>query len=350
MKKRKNGYYETQKTLTIEGKKVQHTFYYKTQKELAEKVKAFRTEQTKIAKHYFKAVAEEWQDSHWEEIAGNTRMGYAAAYKRAVERFGEIPVAEITALEIQQYIDKLASKQFAKQTVKVHRIVLNLIFRYAMLYGYVQFNPVEATRIPRQLKKSKRELPSDEDVKKVVANVDIEFGFFAFFLLFTGCRKGEALAVQMNDIDLKSRQIHIHKTIVYSETNQNTPIVKQSTKTESGDRYIFIPEVLFERLKGQMTKNGGDYLFGGKAPYTKQQLRKRWDKYKSNTGISFTPHQLRHAYATFLFEADVKPKDAQQLMGHSSVQVTNDVYTHISHERATLTSRKFDEHISKVLH
>ncbi len=347
MKKRKNGYYETQKTLTIEGKKVQHTFYYKTQNELADKVKAFKAEQTRIAKHYFKAVAEEWQNAHWEEIAVNTRMCYISAYNRAIEQFGEIPIAEITAIEIQQFIDRLASQQYAKQTVKIHRIVLNLIFKFAMLYGYVQFNPVEPTKIPRQLKKSKRELPSNEDIQKVIDNADSEFGFFAFFLLFTGCRKGEALALQYKDIDLNNRQIHIHKTIVYSEQNQNTPIVQQTTKTESGNRYIYIPDVLLEKLD---RGSDNDYLFGGKAPYTKQQFRKRWDKYKNAVGINFTPHQLRHAYATLLYEANVKPKDAQQLMGHSSIQVTNDIYTHISHERIGIVSRQLDERISQILH
>lgn len=347
MKKRKNGYYETQKTFTIEGKKIQHTFYYKTKTELSEKEKAFKAEQTRIAKHYFSAVAEAWKNSHWEEISVNTRISYVPAYNRVVKQFGDIPVAEITAIEIQQFIDKLATKQYAKQTVKVHRIILNLIFKYAMLYGYIQFNPVEPTKIPRQLKKSKRELPSDEDIQKVIDNVDSEFGFFAFFLLFTGCRKGEALALQHRDIDIPNRRIHIHKTIVYSEQNQNTPIVQQSTKTESGDRYIYIPDILLEKLPSGDKNN---FLFGGENPYTKQQFRKRWEKYKSNAEINFTPHQLRHAYATLLYEANVKPKDAQQLMGHSSIQVTNDIYTHISQERVTLVSKQLDERISQILH
>jgi len=345
-KKRKNGYYQTQKTFTIEGKKITHTFYYKTQKELTEKVAAFRAKQTELAKHYFKAVAEEWQEVHWQEINSNTRTCYTASYNRAIEEFGEVPIADITPLDIQNYIDSLAAKRFSKQTVKIHRIVLTLIFKYAMLHGYVTFNAVEPTRIPRNLKKSKRDIPSDDEIQKVIHGIDEEFGFFAFFLLFTGCRKGEALALQWRDFNMEERTIHISKTIIYSELNQNTPIVQDKTKTESGDRYIHIPNALFDKLRPGKSSY---YVFGGKTPLTKSQLRKRWEKYKKATGITFTPHQLRHAYATMLYESDVREKDAQRLMGHSSIQVTKDVYTHISNERAHQTYNQLDEYISTKL-
>ncbi|MBS7299062.1 MAG: tyrosine-type recombinase/integrase [Eubacteriales bacterium] len=49
-----------------------------------------------------------------------------------------------------------------------------------------------------------------------------------------------------------------------------------------------------------------------------------------------TPHQLRHAYATILYEAGIDEKDAQELMGHTSIQLTRDIYTHISKKRENL--------------
>ena len=51
-------------------------------------------------------------------------------------------------------------------------------------------------------------------------------------------------------------------------------------------------------------------------------------KYKKETGVSLTAHQLRHAYATMLFEAGIDEKDAQELMGHSDINLTRSIYTH----------------------
>ncbi len=55
-----------------------------------------------------------------------------------------------------------------------------------------------------------------------------------------------------------------------------------------------------------------------------------WGSYQKNTGLTITPHQLRHAYATILYEAGIDVKAAQSFLGHSNIQTTMDIYTHLS--------------------
>ena len=58
---------------------------------------------------------------------------------------------------------------------------------------------------------------------------------------------------------------------------------------------------------------------------TEVQFQRQWELYQRETGLSITPHQLRHAYATILFEAGLDPKDAQKLLGHANISTTRDI-------------------------
>ena len=106
---------------------------------------------------------------------------------------------DIAPLDIKRLLDRMAKQKYSAQTVRVQRIVINLIFKYAVLNEYLDINPVTAVSVPRNLPKAKRELPSDDEIETVMQSVDVSFGMFAYLILFTGCRRGEALALQWNN-------------------------------------------------------------------------------------------------------------------------------------------------------
>ncbi len=342
-KKRPDGYYLKQVTYYVNGNRVKKSFYYRSDNELRSKQKAFEEQLSVSESHLFTSVADEWQEEHFKKIQGGTRISYSPAISRAKDWFGDIPIKEIKPLDIQRILDDLASKKYSQQTVRVQRNVLNLIFKYAILREYIDVNPVDSTRVPRNLNKSKRTVPEQSDIDAILSSTDKDFGLFAYLLLLTGCRRGEALALQWKDFD--GDVAHIYKQVTYSGDNQNQPVLTEHTKTEAGIRDVFIPDVLKEKLK---PTSPDDFVFGGKAPLTKSSFRKKWDRYVKETGINLTPHQLRHAYATFLYESDVPVKEAQQIMGHASVKVTQDIYTHIRERRQEKTNQKINEYLSQM--
>ena len=167
-------------------------------------------------------------------------------------------------------------------------------------------------------------MPSDEDIQKVKTSVNCEFGFLALFLIYTGCRKGEALALQFKDIDIENKKIKITKS-VYFESDR--PKIKQP-KTENGIREIPLLDVLIPHLpKGKPE----DYVFSpdGKTPYGQSTFNRHWKKYQEQSGVNATPHQLRHAYATLLYEANIDERLAMEIMGHADIATTRNIYTHI---------------------
>ena len=107
----------------------------------------------------------------------------------------------------------------------------------------------------------------------------------------------------------------------------NVPHIK-GTKTENGTRKVVLLDVLADKLPKGKDEN---FIFSidGTKPLGYSAFQRRWDKYKKETGLDITAHQLRHTYATILFEAGIDVKDAQHLLGHSDISVTRNIYTHI---------------------
>ena len=299
MTRRKDGRW--QETITINGKT--KYFYGKTKAEVLRKLREFEDRQENGLT--FSEVSEEW----WEEKINSLEFGsikvYSPAKKRAVQAFGDSYIKDITPSHISRVIRQF-SLTHAEKTVKNQLTVYNLIFKYAVEMGYVLYNPARDLTIPQGLPKDKRTSPSQNDINIVKNSLHIPFGLFAYMALYTGMRRGELLALTWSDIDLKNRIIHITKSL---EHIHNTPHIKLP-KTEMSIGTVPILDKLYEVLKpgkGLVFPNSdGGYL-------TNTQFLNRWKGYVKATGITSTPHQFRHAYATMLFEAGIPPEEAQEL-------------------------------------
>lgn len=283
----------------------------------------------------FEVIAEEWKQYHFPTIEYNTVVSYTASLKRLIKRFGTAEIESITPWEAECFLNEIASKGYAKQTVKIHKILLNLIFKYAVLMGYMNSSPMFAVRTPKHLPEHIRPISSTKQIEIIKNSVDAPFGLFPYFLMYTGMRRSEALAIQGRDINKEMNMISVTKSICF-EPNQ--PVISP-TKTKAGNRYVILLQCLKPYI-GDL--NPDEYLFGGDKPLSKQALRKRWEKYCKAVGFTKgnapTPHQLRHVYATMLYEAGVPEKDAQVLLGHSSIVTTQNIYTHIRASRLKETA------------
>lgn len=326
MFQRKDGIWQEQIIITVNGKKKSKYFYGKDPKTVKKKLLAYQGE--KEDGRFFSAVADEWWEMHSKTLAYNSLKNYKPAYRRAVEEFGDTRIKTISPNDINMYILRFSQKYTAQKTVKTQLMVLNLICKYAVINGDLEYNPASSVSVPKNLQKSKRDMPTDDDISKVKNSLGCTFGLFAYFLLYTGCRRGEALGVQFRDIDRQQKIIHIKKS-VYHDNNQ--PKIK-TPKTDSGVRDIVLTNCLLEKLPNGKAK---DYLFSNAKGeiLTETQFQRQWELYQKESGVTCTPHQLRHAYATILFEAGISAKDAQELLGHSTISTTQDIYTHIRKSR-----------------
>ena len=228
----------------------------------------------------FQMVADEWEEDHEKEVGYYTMNGYKAPVKNLNEEFGNKLIKEITSLDIQRFINELGKKGYAKHTIALRKIVASLIFDYAILKDLIKTNPVTVVKIPKNAVVNKRQLPDDKDIEKVKQSVDATFGLFAYLILYTGCRRGEALALTYEDIDFEKNTIDINKVIVFEN---GKPKVYNRAKSKDGIRTI----PLLIPLKNVLNKKKTGYIFNDKSLLlTLSQFNMLWNRYKKETNVN----------------------------------------------------------------
>lgn len=318
MVKRSDGRW--QEVVTINGKR--KYFYGKNKSEVMAKIRAYKETASNAAN--FDVVADEWWEEHEPALAYNTAKSYKPAKIRAANEFKSIDIAQITPQQIASYIGVFA-KSHAEKTVKTQLMVFNLIFRYAVEHGYALVNVARDLSVPKNLPKKKITSPTPEDIQRVKQSTNCTFGMFAFWAMYTGLRRGELLALEWKDVDLKNKAIHVTKSLYH---DSNVPKVKvPKTKTSIGD--IPILDVLAKKIKTMHPKKGIVFANENGGYLSETQFQRQWELYTKESGVTATPHQFRHAYATMLYEAGIPPEEMQILLRHAQLSTTMNIYTDI---------------------
>lgn len=339
--KRKDGRY--MKTKTINGIKV---FFYssetkerKAQMDIEKQMLEYSHRETVGKK--LSDVCDEWERIHYEKVKVQTMERYKSYVKRFSEFFGNKYIKKITPADVERFLHSLVLDGYSTKTIKDQASIVKLIMKFAIIKGYIKKNPSQYITPPKGREKEVREALTDEDVKRIKSDTSSDFGRIAYFLLYTGLRKGEMLALTYGDIDYKGCTVCVNKSIEYLG---NKPRVG-TTKTKAGVRLVPLPDVLKPIVKKGKHKST-DIIFGKDgAPMPKSYFRDHWVRYCKDIGISATPHQLRHTYATMLFEWNITEKDAQTIMGHSDIAVTHNIYTHIRTAHMEDTIKNINEKI-----
>ena len=340
MKQRKDGRWV--KSIRVNGKKV---YFYSTEKTEKAAERDFARQMVEYTEYQergmlFKNVANAWEKEYLQRVPyHNYKKCGMKAFERAVENLGQKHIREIKAKEIDILLQKLIAQQHGKASVATHKSIINMIFKYAVLNGFCDTNPVDVIRLPNNLTKKKRELPTTEVMREI--NLHTEgFDLFPFFLLNTGFRPSEALALRKENFDFDKSIIRPTHHVVH---DGNMPIYEPVLKTDAAAREV----LMLDRVRIALPKNFKGFLFSmdgdGEKPLTRKAYVKRWEKYCKTYGLNITPYQLRHGFATMLFEAGIDLKDAQELMGHSDIRITQNIYTHIRKERNEETKKKLND-------
>lgn len=289
----------------------------------------------------FCRVSDAWASEHFPKLENNSLKAYKPGLRDVDAYFDKFYIEEIQPHHVNAFMDMMVKKGFALKTIKGRMLVLNLVMKHAIYGQLITVNPCQYITLPKNLPKKKRVSQSTAETALVINNTDTPFGVLAYFFLFTGCRRGEALALKTSDVDLKNKVVKVHSTI---EWVGNKPYIKDHPKTDAGNREIPLSDKVLELIKPYMEQQ---YLFQNEKGelYNNSQVTRGWKKYQESSGISATPHQLRHGYATMLFDAGIDVKTAQKWLGHADIKTTLDIYTHLSEKRQAQSAVKLFDYI-----
>lgn len=256
-------------------------------------------------------------------------------------------IEEITPALVQRLLDDMAKDGNSFSGVSKVKTLTGLIFDYAIVQeGLPIVNFMRSVKIPKFTHKGKIKAPDDVVIDEIVKNADTAyFGLWALSLLCTGYRQGELNALRVWDVDFEKELIFLKNSTVFIN---NQPVLK-STKTNEDVRITPILDLYRPYLKKLCEgKAKEEFVFGGEKPFTKIQIRKRWDKYCKEIGHNFNGHQLRHAYAKLLYRAGIDPKTMQHLLGHADFKTTMNIYTEFANEVTEKAINKINDFVSSA--
>lgn len=330
-----------------------------TKKDLDKKLRAWMDEQT-VAKEdrekgpLYCDVSKQWWTDALQHIKPGTVHGYKAAKEYWEDHFRSARIKDIEPYDISVGLKRLSVMGYAKKTISNYRIVASRVFDYWVNELHGDKDPVSMAKMPKAKKSEVRLPPTDEQIEMVKSNTD-GMGLLANLIMYTGMRLGEANGLQVKDIHLDkdcygiTGGIYVHQAAPWMG---NAPYIS-TVKTDSGVRWIPIFKPIFELLKERISSlSEDDYLISGTdTPLTASQFKARWSDYCRSLGLAhpieekmrkngkvykrirwspdITPHQFRHYMATACYSAGVPELVAQRILGHSDINLTHKVYTHI---------------------
>jgi len=364
-KKRADGRYCTHVVIGVksDGKPLRKTIYAHTIRELEEKAAELRRQVSTgtVIKDENVTVAEwaqEWLSTYKSGVSYNTKEMYKVTiHKHIIPVLGHLKLKEVRPHHVQRLINDKYSEGLTRR-VEMIALTMRQVFKRAIENNLLVKNPAEALEVPKIDKPKKRTLTDDEKRYVELAELDLKSRAFVYILLYAGLRKGEALALMKKDINLKDKTITVYKNLI---TKGNRPEIKMSPKTEAGNRVIPIPSMLLDALAEYLPTLETLYVF----PSANNELmshiafRRFWEKIQRQLNKAMggnssfmvlasdvTPHIFRHTYATMLFYAGVNMKTAQYLLGHSSINVTMEIYTHLDKAKAMNAADKINTLLS----
>lgn len=303
----------------------------------------------------FEAVARLWLESYQTTVKPTTYQNTKSYLEILVkDYFKNVLIDDLTVLKLQKITIEL-SKRYLNYTI--HLSVINRVLKYAVLLDIIKINSLDKVIRPKQQEKreTKKALTKDE-LTEFLALAEKHASPVLFVawrtLAYTGLRRGELLALEWSDIDFENRTLRVDRTLVRIAGQLST----QSPKTKKSRRMITLDPHTIEILKSWrlkqkkiLFKNGAgksELVFSNSSGgyLMESRLRDELRKFLRKHGLPLiTVHGLRHTHASILFEAGVEAKQIADRLGHSRIQTTLDMYTHINdNQRYEVTDRLLD--------
>ena len=225
-------------------------------------------------------------------------------------------LCEYLPCDIENALNCVRNSRTRETTYQVY----NESFRLARKNRLVITNIMDDVKRVHHNRKKGRALSSKEQSKLLKIIQGNKFESYYKFLLLSGARKSEGLSVTAEDIDYKNNTIHI-----------------RGTKTLGSDRVIPMSKALRELVTAIDIKHG--WLF----TYTQNQINKAWQRLQKAHNVNYPLHTLRHTFATRCLEQGVSIRVVQKWLGHSKIDTTAKIYTHVlsSFEREECQKLKF---------
>lgn len=360
---RRDGLYQARYTNRFGERK---TLYAKTWNEIKRKLRDEQYEDEKGINVINKDITlDEWY-SIWmgtckKNCRNSTKETYAKHYNRIKNDLGWRKLSSLNLIVMQESFNKLKSDNERKNSKKILVDMLNKAIDTNLLVKNIarQINTV----ITKEEKRERRVLTIRETEEFLsMAQSTIYYNLF-ILALETGMRIGELCALKWEDINFRQKKINLRHTLCYFSKDGKYIFEMHDTKTNNGKRTIPLTQKAITALKEQKLKKQEIISKGKQAPDIYSDLvfvtrnNQPTQQFLVQESISvivrkiqkkdilfegFSPHTLRHTFATRAIECGMNPKTLQKILGHGTLQMTMDLYCHVTDDTLYEEMQKFE--------
>jgi len=288
----------------------------------------------------------------WLEAAARPRLSertfgdYSEVLKRYVRpKLGSKTLSQLQPLEIQELYSEMQGRELSSRTVRGTHVVLSSALKQAVRWRMLFVNPAQSVELPKRTRREMKALSPSEATAFLAAAKEDPLGLVFALGLVTGMRPEEYLALQWKDIDLQQGTATVQRTLCWrrqkgggwyfgepktSQSRRTVPLpasivrelghhkaVQAETRLKKGAKYQTLDLVF-------ATETGGPLHSENLATRNFRAIRDR-----AKLPASITPYSLRHTCATLLLLAGENPKVVSERLGHSSIVMTLDTYSHV---------------------
>ena len=300
--------------------------------------------------------------TRWYEDVASLNLSYHTlrTYKGIIKNhicneIGHLKLTSITPVIMQKFlVDK--SKTCGNVTLLHIKSILKSSFQFGVKQQLIKQNPINLVEgVGKRKKRKKEKFLSKEEIDDLLLDIkDTDYYLPSLIAINTGMRRGEILGLTWKDVDLDNHIINVNKQLLTTEDG----LVFSKLKTSYSNRRFFITESFVENLKeirqaqldrkafyGEHYYQEYDFVCCKKDghPLNPDGMTNFFTRKSKEMGIPFSFHDLRHAHASLLLEADVNVKVIQERLGHSQISTTLDVYSHITNKLERDSIEKFEK-------
>lgn len=303
------------------------------------------------------------KDYAWPNLAPRTAEGYEHIIRRhIVPSLGSITLTQLKPEHMQRYYaEKLACGRcdgkgsLSAKTVRHHHITLHDALECAVKWGLLSRNPLDATAPPRPQAHEMHTLDEEKLLAFLEAARPTPYYHIFHLALFTGMRRSEILALRWQDVDLLMGQVSVNRTLHHLRDGST---VFRPPKTAKGRRMIALSPSAALALNEHREKQEAMFAALGKSlqdsdlvfcdldgkPLLPDTITHAWIKLARRMGLGgIRLHDARHTHASLMLKQGISPKIVQERLGHASIQLTLDTYSHVMPGLQEAAARRFDE-------
>ncbi len=305
-----------------------------------------------------------WINEKEDGLRPSTLSSYITAYKSCINRYAKYNINTIDENVVREFVMGMYNRNFAINTLLQYKTIFSNIMKYAVEKRYCLRNPFNYYKTPKKILDEGRRHEKKLRQTRYLTESQREY-FFSFlnqhpcvyselykFLMFTGMRVGEGIALRWSSVDMDNRIILIEDGYnEYYDYNDEKTHYKYDAppKTISSERQVPINDIVYDILLVQrdlQKSKPSEFVFTDKRnrplKYSNihnalnnliTRINNALDKTEENSISPFpkvTTHYFRHTFATMCLETDIHPRTVQEYLGHSDYAITMNTYSHVS--------------------